>query len=147
MDRSVDNSGNLVVVFVAGRPAPQGSKRHIGNGVLIESSRYVKSWREDIRYALQADWNHRPPITGEVHLDLEFVLPRPASTPKRKPTPPAIKRPDWDKLSRAVCDAITSAQVYRDDSQVTRAVVAKRIAELEEKTGVWIHIREVRHDA
>lgn len=140
----MDNLDNMVVLFVAGRPAPQGSKRHLGNGVLIESSKYVKPWRADIRDALIAEWGNRPPITGEVHLNLEFVLPRPQSLSKRKPTPPAIKRPDWDKLSRAACDAITSAQVYKDDSQVTYAVVAKRIAALEEKTGVWIHIREVQ---
>lgn len=143
----MDNSVNTVVVFVPGRPAPQGSKNFIAKGVGIESSKYVKGWRADIVTVLYAEYRNRPPMLGEVHLDLEFVLPRPAATPKRKPTPPAIKRPDWDKLSRAVCDAITSAQVYKDDSQVTRAVVAKRIAEQEEKTGVWIHIREVPRDA
>lgn len=139
----MDKYSFIVVSFVPGRPAPQGSKRHLGNGVLVESSRYVKAWRTDIRDTLIAEYRNRPPMLGEIHLDLDFILPRPKSLPKRKPTPPAIKRPDWDKLSRAVCDAITSAQVYKDDSQITRARVAKHIAEQEERTGVWIHIREV----
>lgn len=143
-DEPVDNPGSVVVVFVPGRPAPQGSKTYLGNGAFRESSRFLKSWRADIVNAFYREHPKLPTILGEVHLDLEFVLPRPAATPKRKPTPPATKRPDWDKLSRAVCDALTTAQVYKDDSQVTRAVVAKRIAEQEEKTGVWIHIREVQ---
>jgi crossover junction endodeoxyribonuclease RusA len=92
---------------------------------------------------LCAEWGDRPPLLGGIDLELAFVLNRPTSTSKRKPTPLAIKRPDWDKLSRAVCDAITSAQVYKDDSQVINAHVSKRIAEIDERTGAWIHIREV----
>jgi crossover junction endodeoxyribonuclease RusA len=144
VDRSVDNSGDWFVLFVPGRPAPQGSKTYLGNGRMRESSRFVKGWRADIVTMAAFKWGSRPPLGGPVELHLDFVMPRPSSLPKRKPTPPAVKRPDWDKLSRAVCDALTSAQVYRDDSQVTIARVTKRIAEQEEKTGVWIHIREAQ---
>ena len=35
-------------LFVPGIPAPQGSKRHVGHGVMVESSARVKSWRVDI---------------------------------------------------------------------------------------------------
>lgn len=127
-------------LFVPGRPAPQGSKRHVGNGVMVEMSKYVKPWRSDIRDALIAEWDGKPPLYGPIALELAFVMQRPASLSVRKPTPPAVKRPDWDKLSRAVCDAITSAQVYKDDSQIVHAVVSKRIAEVDELTGCWIHI-------
>ena len=30
-------------------PAPQGSKRHVGNGRMVESSAKVKPWREAVR--------------------------------------------------------------------------------------------------
>lgn len=139
----VDKPRDWFVLFVPGRPAPQGSKTYLGNGRMRESSRFVKGWRADIVTIAVNEWRHRPTILGAVELDLQFVLPRPGSLPKRKPTPAAVKRPDWDKLSRAVCDALTSAQVYKDDSQIVIARVYKRIAEQEEKTGVWIHIREV----
>lgn len=36
---------NEICFFVAGRPAVQGSKRHVGGGRLIESSRQVGPWR------------------------------------------------------------------------------------------------------
>jgi hypothetical protein len=29
-------------IFIVGDPAPQGSKRHVGNGVMIEASKKVK---------------------------------------------------------------------------------------------------------
>lgn len=131
-----------IEVFVPGRPAPQGSKRYFGPGRVVEMSKYVAGWREDIRTTLSAEWGALPPLTGAIYLRLQFALPRPASTPKRR-TPPAIKRPDWDKLSRAVCDAITSAGVYRDDSQVVEAWVSKRIAELDEQTGCLIRLWEI----
>lgn len=134
---------SLLTVFVPGRPAPQGSKNYLGGGRMRESSRFLKSWRADVVNVLYREWGQTPPLLGAIDLELAFVLPRPAATPKRKPTPPAIKRPDWDKLARAVCDAITSAQVYKDDSQVVNSHVSKRIAEIGEQTGVWIHIREL----
>jgi crossover junction endodeoxyribonuclease RusA len=129
-------------VFVPGRPAPQGSKHYFGPGRVVEMSKYVAGWRADIREVLVRVWGGQPPMTGAVVMGLEFVLPRPASTPKTR-TPLAIKRPDWDKLSRAVCDAITSAGVYKDDSQVIDAWVHKRLAGVDEQTGCRIRLLEI----
>lgn len=126
--------------FVAGRPAPQGSKRHVGRGILVEQSKAVGPWRTLVAWHVSQLWN-RPPIEGPVRLRLEFVMPRPASCPKRS-TPAAIKRPDWDKLCRAISDALGTAGVYRDDSQVVVAEVEKRIAELDETAGCRIQIAE-----
>lgn len=131
-----------LLAFVAGQPAPQGSKRHVGNGVMVESSKAVKPWRESIRHAL-LDEHGQPRVTfdGAVVVELRFVMRRPASTPKRR-TPPAVKRPDIDKLARAVLDAIGSAGVWRDDSQVTQLAAMKRIADLEETPGLHMSIRD-----
>lgn len=126
-------------LFVPGTPAPQGSKRHVGRGVLIESSKQLGPWRE--RVALAAHGHGFPLLTGlPVLMTLEFVMPRPASTPKRR-TPPAIKRPDADKLERAVLDALTGI-AFADDSQVTTTYRRKRLAEIGETPGVWIAVTE-----
>jgi crossover junction endodeoxyribonuclease RusA len=74
-----------------------------------------------------------------VYVRLEFVLPRPVSTPKRR-TPPAVKRPDVDKLARAVLDALTSAGALADDSQVVDLHPIKRLAELDETPGCRITV-------
>lgn len=66
------------------------------------------------------------------------MLPRPVRTPKSR-TPPAIKKPDGDKLLRAVLDALTGV-AWVDDSQVTDARARKRLAELDAPPGVYIAI-------
>lgn len=124
------------VLFVPGVPAPQGSKRHVGRGVLIESSKAVGPWRE--RVALAAHSHARVLLGGPVSVDLVFVLPRPKSAPKRT-TPPAIKRPDLDKLARAILDALTGVW-FADDSAVVSLFASKRLAEIEESPGVHITI-------
>jgi crossover junction endodeoxyribonuclease RusA len=122
--------------FVPGRPAPQGSKRYVGNGISVESSKAVKPWRADIREHV-APLHAGSPLQGALSVRLEFVMPRPSSCPKRS-TPPAVRRPDVDKLARAVLDALGSAGLWRDDAQVVQLAVAKRLAELGETPGCHI---------
>lgn len=141
---SVEVVTPLLQVFVPGRPAPQGSKRFLGRsggkGITVESSKAVAPWRADVRDAALAKLgNEVSPADGALSVHLEFVMPRPTSTPKRS-TPPAIKRPDLDKLARAVLDALGSAGVWRDDSQVVELAAQKRLAELDEKPGCRIQV-------
>jgi Holliday junction resolvase RusA-like endonuclease len=128
-------------MFVPGTAAPQGSKSFKGmmpNGRarMVESSKAVGPWRE--RIALAAHQSGAAMMPGAVAVDLRFVMPRPASTPKRS-TPPAIKRPDVDKLARAVLDALTGI-LFADDSRVVDLRARKRLAEIGETTGVHIEI-------
>ena len=125
-------------MFVPGVAAPQGSKRHVGRGIMVESSAKLKPWRESVRWSILEVWRGTP-LAGAVTVDLEFIMPRPASTPKRS-TPPAMKRPDIDKLCRAMLDAIGSAGIWGDDSQVTTLRAGKRIAEIGEAPGCRITV-------
>jgi crossover junction endodeoxyribonuclease RusA len=124
-------------LMVPGRPAPQGSKRHVGNGVMVESSKAVGAWRELVAYSVARSWRTAP-LEGPVRVRLSFVMPRPVATPKRR-TPPAIKKPDVDKLGRAMLDALTGV-CWRDDSQVVELHATKRLAELDEIPGALIQI-------
>jgi crossover junction endodeoxyribonuclease RusA len=120
---------------VPGTPAPQGSKRHVGNGRLIESSQHLGTWRQRIAYTALSARQHQPPSarfdkTAAVVARIEFVMPRPQSTPKTR-TPAATKRPDIDKLARAVLDAITGVVIH-DDAQIVALYATKRLAERDE---------------
>lgn len=126
----------MIAFFVPGRPAPQGSKRHVGRGILIESSKDVGPWRE--RIALAAHSHAERLLAGPVGVRLDFVMPRPKSAPKRT-TPPAIRRPDTDKLARACLDALTGI-CFHDDSQVTNLHATKRLAQPDETPGVHITV-------
>jgi crossover junction endodeoxyribonuclease RusA len=79
-------------------------------------------------------------MTGADCVDLAFVMPRPKSAPKTK-TLPAVKRPDIDKLTRAILDAITGICLV-DDSQVVGLKASKRIALPGEYPGCHITITE-----
>lgn len=121
-------------VFVPGAPAPQGSKRHVGRGILIESSKNVGPWRE--RVALAAHSNAAGLLDPPVSVRLDFIMPRPKSAPKTK-TLAAVKRPDIDKLARAILDALTDVWL-RDDSHVVELCATKRLALVDEQPGVTI---------
>ena len=124
---------NEICFFAAGRPAAQGSKRHVGGGRLIESSRQVGPWREIVRQAAVEAMAGRPPIEGPVYLVQVFALPRPKShygtgrnsgrVKRGAPSRPPV-RPDLDKLARAVGDALTGV-CYHDDAQIVNLRAAK----------------------
>ena len=107
-----------------GIPAAQGSKRHVGGGRMVESSRAVGPWREAVRAETQRAMNGSGPMSGPLRIDLSFTLPRPKSLPKRTLFP--AKRPDLDKLTRAVLDGLTAGGAWADDSQVVTLVAYKR---------------------
>lgn len=133
------DTGWALDVFVPGRPAPQGSKRALGPGRMVEMSKYVDAWRTDVRAACVEAWGDQPPLDGPLVLNVEFVRKRPASAPKRR-TPPATTAPDLSKLIRSTEDAITSAGVWADDARVVRLVASKRVAEIGERSGARIRI-------
>lgn len=133
-----------LALFIPGNPAAKGNIRYLGQrggrAILTDATKKLKPWDSHVRTAL-ADDDGQPKayFDGPVHIELEFVMPRPLSTPKRA-TPPAVKRPDLDKLQRAVFDAISSAGVWRDDCQVTSVQATKRLARIGETPGLHLFI-------
>jgi crossover junction endodeoxyribonuclease RusA len=138
-----------LVVVVHGVPGPQGSKRHVGRGVLVESSSKVAPWRDAVRAAAveALAWDPREVVRavddpevwalgpGEaVEVSAVFTLARPRShyrTGKRAselreaaPEHP-VGRPDLDKLVRSTLDALTDAGALVDDSRVVELHVVK----------------------
>jgi crossover junction endodeoxyribonuclease RusA len=102
---------------VRGLPAPQGSKRHVGRGVMVEmAGQKLKDWRSDVKAAAQIAMRPRQLRDGPVGVSVWFTLPKPKSAPKRRRTWPD-KRPDLDKLLRSTLDGLTG-EVFADDSQV-----------------------------
>ena len=124
--------------FVPGTPAPQGSKRALGPGRMIEMSKNVGPWRERIALAAHNAMKGQPLFPGPTAIFINLVLPRPKSTPKTY-TPDAIKRPDIDKLARACLDAITGV-IIADDAQIIELQATKRVAGIGETPGAELEI-------
>ena len=94
---------------VPGTPAPQGSKRHVGDGRMVESSKDLPAWRSSVAWAARAAHGSRAAMDGPLAMELSFTFPMPASRPKRDRVR-GVKwrtvKPDLDKLCRAVFDAL-----------------------------------------
>lgn len=119
----------LVYEFdVYGHVAPQGSKRHVGGGKMIESSKHVRPWRADVR---QTALDYRIPDLGLLDqplvVDMIFTFLRPAGhygtgrnakvlKPSAPPRPAVY--PDLSKIVRSTEDAITGV-LWKDDSRIT----------------------------
>ena len=65
-----------IFIPVRGLPAPQGSKRHIGHGIMIENSKKVKPWRQDVR-AAAIDHYEGDIIGRAVEVEIIFLFARP----------------------------------------------------------------------
>jgi crossover junction endodeoxyribonuclease RusA len=133
---------NALELYVIGVPAPQGSKRHVGNGRMIESSKKVKPWREAVHRAVQevigGNANFKP-FDGPLRITVTFYLPKPTTVHRILPTVP----PDLDKLDRGLLDALTLAGVWEDDSLVVEIVSSKRYVRAGRPSGAVFQIVEL----
>jgi crossover junction endodeoxyribonuclease RusA len=109
---------------VYGVPRPQGSKRHVGNGRMIESSPRVAEWRTLVAHTASIERAGQPVIEGPVTVDVVFGFGLPKRPGTRRSQDPHTQRPDLDKLVRAVLDALTGV-MYTDDSQVVELSARK----------------------
>lgn len=161
-------AGLTIVVY--GQPAPQGSKRHVGNGRMVESSKAVKPWRADVRDAAErlvrcgcgctdacGALARGYPLDGPLVVRMVFTAARPKSHYRTgrnahllavsAPARPATT-PDLSKLARSTEDALTTAGVWADDARVVEyerlaKVYAREDPEALDAPGVRITIRRL----
>lgn len=129
----------MIEFTVFGIAAPQGSLRGYNRGgrvVLVSDNPKTRPWREMVAWEAGEALRASGAFEGPVWLRLAFHLPRPKSCPKSR-IRPSVK-PDVDKLSRAVMDAITIAGLWRDDAQVVSLSAMKLYTEGEPRLVVQI---------
>jgi Holliday junction resolvase RusA-like endonuclease len=129
--------------FIAGEPAPQGSKTgRVVNGrvVMWESSAKVKPWRAAVTIVtkqamLKQEWET---ITDPIELCLSFYLPRPKTVKREFPS----VKPDLDKLIRSTCDGLKTGGLYTDDALIIAITATKQYAPVGMEAGC--HVLVVR---
>lgn len=130
-DRSMEGlpgPSRAIEFFVPGIPRPKGSTRaFMPKGarfpVVTSDNKNLKPWAAIVAaFALE----HRPPQpwSRAISVRLQFYLPRPKSLPVRL-APSHTKKPDIDKLARAVLDALTGI-MWIDDAQITQLYASKQ---------------------
>jgi crossover junction endodeoxyribonuclease RusA len=139
---TTESDSLIRVVFVPGKPIPEGSTTAYVRGghanTTHANARVLRPWRAEIHAVIRAATPERTIDipTGPVAVVLTFLMPRRTAEPKRS-TPPHTRKPDLDKLIRAVMDAMTGV-VYADDAQVIHVAADKRTAAIGEQPGVLI---------
>lgn len=108
---------------VNGLPAPQGSKRHVGGGRMIEASKKVAPWRVAVTQAVAS--LSFTPFDLPVKIEIAFYLERPKTVKRIVPSIP----PDLDKLVRGLFDALTIANVWIDDALAIELYATKQYAD------------------
>jgi Holliday junction resolvase RusA-like endonuclease len=120
----------VLTVVAYGVAATQGSAKAVlskstGRPMLKkDNEKSQNEWRANVRDETRKVMDGRAPLEGPVVLAVTFTRPKPTTAPKRKPSWPH-RKPDWDKLARAVSDGLKDGGAYKDDAQVVRAVVIK----------------------
>lgn len=147
---------------VFGNASSQGSKIPGMNSktgkmfVRDQAGKGLKTWRQNI-VAAALTARGCDPDTGELIegvepvktietacvLQIQILLPRPASVSVKKRPLPCVK-PDLDKMTRAIMDGLKEAGVYRDDALVVKILVAKQYAgdTPDLAPGAWITITD-----
>lgn len=107
--------------FAQGTPVPQGALRSARGRMFYPNNDRLMAWRKTI--GLLANAFFKEPVEGPIEIDVVFY--------QNLPT----RRPDVDKLARAVLDALTGI-VYHDDSQVVRLNAIKRLRGRQDNSSV-----------
>ena len=125
---------NKFAVF--GVPAPQGSKRYVGNNRFVEASKFLPAWRMAVEKECAALFDE--PFDGPLEVELWFYLPKPTSVVRDFPS----VFPDLDKLCRSVNDSLTKGGAISDDARIVNLLAYKRYS-VDGWTGVHISISNV----
>ena len=128
--------------------APQGSKKHVGRGIMVETCKRLKSWRKEV--SLRAKLTVDEIIEEPVEIEVVFWFKRPLKhyLPNgmvRQSAPVYItnkNKGDLDKHCRALLDSLTKS-AFADDSQVVSLHAVKKYCETESQTGATIKIRSI----
>lgn len=131
---------SIIRLQVSGQPAPQGSKRYVGKGRMVEMSKKVRPWRDAVCMAASSAMHEAGISTSlavPIALQIVFLMPRPkchygkgthAGMVKASAPRVPASAPDLDKLVRSTCDALTDAGIWKDDSQVVSLYAMKVFA-------------------
>ena len=128
--------------------APQGSKKHVGRGIMVETCKRLKSWRKEV--SLRAKLIVDEIIDEQVEVEVVFWFKRPLKhyLPNgmvRQSAPVYItnkNKGDLDKHCRALLDSLTKS-AFADDSQVVSLHAVKKYCETESQTGATIKIKTI----
>lgn len=105
---------------IPGTPVQQGSKRGFSRKgstfvqIVDDNKAKLKPWRVTVKEHAAKALGSSAGFTDACFVLLDFHMPRPKSVRRLRPS----VKPDIDKLTRAILDALTDSGVLKDDALV-----------------------------
>lgn len=133
---------------IPGQAIPQGSKKYVGRGVMVEANKKLPAWRraaDTVLTAARVEQGLTEPIDAPVRVDATFYMP-----PPKKPrfwAPATQSTGDADKLARALGDALERNQILVNDSRIVDWTIRTRYTpdELDPRTTVTVTSLDKKH--
>lgn len=137
----------MITIVVLGKPVPKGRPRFNRETGRAYTPAKTASFEAQLKFAAQQSMGDLAPLEGPLSLEMDVVVPIPASWPKKKqeaarsgallPT----GKPDFDNYQKTV-DALNLV-VWMDDGQIVQSSFLKRYGE---KPGMWIHVKPYQQE-
>jgi Holliday junction resolvase RusA-like endonuclease len=139
----------LLDIFVEGepkaQPRPRAFARKFGNkySARVYDAGTAEGWKGLIAQSVRP---HLAPTPHDVPLrvDIDFYFHRPGRLLRKRDPDGAIphtSKPDRDNLDKAVMDALTQIQFWRDDGQACEGTIRKFYAAKGARAGAAISIQ------
>jgi Holliday junction resolvase RusA-like endonuclease len=129
----------MIAFTVYGIAQPKGNMRALQlRGmkfpIVTDSNKGIRSWSQLVAEGASQALHDLPPerrglLLEAVRITVVFHLPRPKKYQKAGLPVAHLTRPDLDKLTRGVLDALTGV-LWQDDAQVVELVAAKLYADV-----------------
>lgn len=124
----------MITFWIDGVPAAQGSKKHVGRGIMVEANEKLPAWRKAIENKSRETYTGEP-LDIPVTVRADFFLPKPK---KPRWLVPATAL-DTDKLQRALGDGLEKGGVLKNDARIVKWVAEKHYAK-DGRTGCQVTI-------
>ena len=121
-------------------PVPKGRPRSTRTGRI-----YTPKKTADYERSVARLVSHLPALMGAISLEAEFVLKRPARTPKSQPSRfiKAGSRGDLDNYVKALLDGCQRGGVVPNDAAVTEIKATKVYAAADESPHIILRLRSL----
>lgn len=118
-----------IVIELAGTPVAKGRPRFSRRTGTAYTPEKTRSYEAQLKFAAESVMQGRPPLQGALRVEVQAMMPVPASWSKKKTTAaltgeirPTV-RPDWENLAKTL-DALNQV-VWRDDAQIVTGEIRK----------------------
>ncbi len=120
-----------IIFLIPGKPIAKARPRFFRRGKFVGTYNPQQTEEGRFLFHVQQQWIKRLPMEGPLRVEMEFVMPIPKGTSKKKNDAMArgdvnhLKKPDVSNLIK-FCEDCLNGFVWKDDSQIVSITAIKR---------------------